>query len=372
MNLEETVAELIDRAGEDKRLAWNQIEAVIEGAELTPGFVEDVTRRLIEHEIEIEKPEPLTAVARNTRTATVSTDPVRAYINSISAIPLLTPDEELAHARAVQRGRIARQTLIDGDFPLNEATSLRADVEAGDKARDAIVNAHLKLVVSIAKRYRQRGLSFLDLIQEGNTGLLRAVERFEPERELRVSTYATWWIHQSLGRAVANHARTIRLPVHVYETLSKVLRVQRNLLQELGREPSVEQIAKRLDLDPQKISDVLSLDRAMVSLDPSHGDEDGPSVHDRLADEGQEEPGRDLDRRQVAALVRAAVETLGERERSVMRMRFGLSDGRVHSLNEVGDAFGVSKERIRQIEAKTLAKLKIPLEAGEVAAYLSD
>lgn len=368
-DIEAIVAELADRAV-DGELSWSEIETVVESAELTPLLVERVTKALAERDIVVEQPRLDQPVARETRVAGPG-DPVRAYLDSISRVALLSAEEERELTTLVQAGRAARRALTAKEPSLARERELKARVAAADAARDRIVNSHLRLVVSIAKRYRHRGIGFLDLIQEGNTGLLRAVERFEPERELRVSTYATWWIHQALGRAVANHARTIRLPVHVYETLNRVMRMQRTLLQELGSEPTVEQLATRLALSPDQVNNVLTVDRSMVSFDASSS-EDGADMHERLADSEAEAPGSELDRREVAAMVRAAIETLGAREREVMRMRFGLSDGRVHSLNEVGEVFGVTKERIRQIESKTLAKLRVPLAEGQVEEYLAD
>lgn len=278
----------------------------------------------------------------------VSDDSVRLYLREIGKIPLLSAEEELDLAKRV----------VAGD----------------KKAKDKMAEANMRLVVSIAKRYSGRGLDFLDLIQEGNTGLLRAVEKFDPDKGFKFSTYATWWIRQAITRAIADQARTIRIPVHMVETINKLLRTQRRMTQELNREPSIEELAKELEMEPEKVEYVMKIKQDIHSLDAGvgrDGDDDSESVlGDFIEDEDAKSPessaGDQLLKEQVSTILGA----LTEREQKIIKMRFGLDDGKNHTLEEVGQEFSVTRERIRQIEAKALAKLRKHKDAKKLYEYL--
>ncbi len=277
----------------------------------------------------------------------ISDDSVRLYLREIGKIPLLTAEEELALA----------QRVVAGD----------------KKAKDQMAEANMRLVVSIAKRYSGRGLDFLDLIQEGNTGLLRAVEKFDPDKGFKFSTYATWWIRQAITRAIADQARVIRIPVHMVETINKLLRTQRRMTQELNREPTIEELAKELEMEPEKIEYVIKIKQDVNSLDAAVRDDEEDSVlGDFIEDEDTKSPDEaateQLLKEQVQNILASA---LSERELKIVKMRFGLEDGKNHTLEEVGHEFSVTRERIRQIEAKALAKLRKHKDARKLYEYLS-
>ena len=277
-----------------------------------------------------------------------SDDSVRLYLREIGKIPLLTADEELEIAKRV--------------------------VEGDEKAKRRMADANLRLVVSIAKRYSGRGLDFLDLIQEGNTGLLRAVEKFDPEKGFKFSTYATWWIRQAITRAIADQARTIRIPVHMVETINKLLRTQRRMTQELNREPSIEELAKELEMEPEKVEYVIKIKQDITSLDAGvgrDGEEEDSVLGDFIEDEDAASPEDSAANQLLKEQVQSILSTLSDREQKIIRMRFGLDNGKSHTLEEVGQEFAVTRERIRQIEAKALAKLRKHKDARKLHEYLS-
>ena len=281
----------------------------------------------------------------------ISDDSVKLYLREIGKIPLLTADEEMELA----------QKIINGSEKEKK------------KAKDKMAEANMRLVVSIAKRYSGRGLDFLDLIQEGNTGLLRAVEKFDPEKGFKFSTYATWWIRQAITRAIADQARTIRIPVHMVETINKVLRTQRRLTQELNREPSVEEIAKAMNMEPEKIEYVMKIKQDIASLDASvgrDGEDEDSSLGDFIEDEERVSPedaaANQLLKEQLAEILRG----LTEREQKIIKMRFGIGGGKSHTLEEVGAEFSVTRERIRQIEAKALNKMRKNKATKKLHEYL--
>lgn len=278
----------------------------------------------------------------------VSDDSVRLYLREIGKIPLLNAEEELALA----------QKVVAGD----------------KKAKDKMAEANMRLVVSIAKRYSGRGLDFLDLIQEGNTGLLRAVEKFDPDKGFKFSTYATWWIRQAITRAIADQARVIRIPVHMVETINKLLRTQRRMTQELNREPTIEELAKELEMEPEKVEYVIKIKQDIQSLDAGVGrdgdGEDDSVLQDFIEDEDSATPEESATTQLLKEQVQAVLSTLSDREQKIVRMRFGLDNGKSHTLEEVGQEFAVTRERIRQIEAKALAKLRKHKDAKKLHEYI--
>ncbi len=308
----------------------------------------------------------------------VAADPVHTYLKEIGKVPLLTAELEVELAKRIEAGVQAADSLAEHEAnhraPLaaEDRVRLRSLVRRGQQAKEALIEANLRLVVSIAKRYRNRGLAFLDLIQEGNLGLMRAVEKFDYTKGFKFSTYATWWIRQAITRALADQGRTIRIPVHMVETINKVVRVQRQLLQELGREPTVEEIAARVEFPIERVREIQRINQDTVSLEQPMGEEEDFSLSDLIEDQGAEVPDDVATRAMLHEAVREALGTLPAREREVMELRFGLDDGRVRTLEEVGKAFGVTRERIRQIEAKTLAKLRHPNAAQPLRDFLDE
>ena len=274
-------------------------------------------------------------------------DSVRMYLREIGKIPLLNSEEEFELAQRVLKGE--------------------------KKAKDKMAEANMRLVVSIAKRYSGRGLDFLDLIQEGNTGLLRAVEKFDPDKGFKFSTYATWWIRQAITRAIADQARTIRIPVHMVETINKLLRTQRRMTQEFNREPTIEELAEELEMTPEKIEYVIKIKQDITSLDAGigrDGDEEDSTLSDFVEDEDSITPEESAATQLLKEQVKEVLSSLSDREQKIIRMRFGLDNGKSHTLEEVGQEFAVTRERIRQIEAKALAKLRKHKDAKKLYEYL--
>ncbi|EKU94066.1 RNA polymerase sigma factor rpoD [Alloiococcus otitis] len=271
-------------------------------------------------------------------------DPVRMYLKEIGRVDLLDAEEEVALAKRIEEGdEIAKQELAE---------------------------ANLRLVVSIAKRYVGRGMSFLDLIQEGNMGLMKAVEKFDYEKGFKFSTYATWWIRQAITRAIADQARTIRIPVHMVETINKLVRIQRQLLQELGREPTPEEIGAEMDLPTEKVRDILKISQEPVSLETPIGEEEDSHLGDFIEDDGALSPSDNAAYELLKGELKGVLDTLTDREENVLRLRFGLDDGRQRTLEDVGKVFGVTRERIRQIEAKALRKLRHPSRSKQLKDFL--
>jgi RNA polymerase primary sigma factor len=303
--------------------------------------------------------------------ASPTNDPVRMYLKEIGKVSLLTAYEEVDLAKRIEAGLFASEKLVT--MP-RLALSLRRDLETieydGSIAKRKLVEANLRLVVSIAKRYVGRGMLFLDLIQEGNLGLIRAVEKFDYTKGYKFSTYATWWIRQAITRAIADQARTIRIPVHMVETINKLIRIQRQLLQDLGREPTPEEVGQEMDLPPEKVLEIQKLAQEPVSLDTPIGEEDDSHLGDFIEDSDAIVP---IDAASFILLqeqLETVLHSLSERERQVIRLRFGLADGHPRTLEEVGREFGVTRERIRQIESKTLSKLRHPSRSQKLRDYL--
>jgi RNA polymerase primary sigma factor len=306
-----------------------------------------------------------------------SADPVRMYLKEIGRVPLLTGAEEVEYSRRIEEGGFAALKLADlaatgqmASLEFGERRLLQRTVRRGEDAREVLIEANLRLVVSIAKRYVGRGMHFLDLIQEGNLGLMRAVEKFDYTKGFKFSTYATWWIRQAITRAIADQARTIRIPVHMVESINKVHRVQRQMLQELEREPTVEELAERVGLAEDKVREIQRISLDPLSLDSPVGEEDDSNLADFIEDQAAEAPADAAARRMLNRAVIDALDELNEREKAVVRLRFGLDDGQARTLEEVGKEFGVTRERIRQIESKTLAKLRHPHRSQKLRDYL--
>ena len=316
----------------------------------------------------VEAPEP--AARTRPDTSGPSSDLFRQYLREIGRIPLLTAAEEVELARRVEAGLFAEEKLGTPGLDSGLALDLDRLVVMGRMAKRRLIEANLRLVVSVAKRYVGRGLTMLDLVQEGNLGLIRAVEKFDYARGYKFSTYATWWIRQAMSRALADQARTIRVPVHVVELINRVVRVQRRMLQERGYEPTPEEVADHLDLAPERVSEVLRLAQEPVSLHAPVGEEDDVALGDLIEDGDATSPVESAAFLLLREHLEAVLSTLGERERKVVQLRYGLADGRPRTLEEIGRIFGVTRERIRQIESKTLNKLRDHAFADQLRGYL--
>lgn len=304
-------------------------------------------------------------------------DPVQVYLREIGRVALLGAHEEVALATRIEAGHAAAVTLGGGDEAGSgrrcsgaERARLEALANDGEEAKAALTRANLRLVVSIAKRYAGRGMPLLDLVQEGNLGLMRAVEKFDHTRGFKFSTYATWWIRQSITRSIADQSRTIRIPVHVVETVNRVVRVRRDLVQGLEREPTTAELAAAVGLTPARVREIERLALDTLSLDSPVGDDDSAHLSDLIEDDGAEAPSDAVARGLLGDAVREALGGLSERERAVVRLRFGLDGGQARTLDEVGREVGVTRERVRQIETKTLAKLRRPERSQNLRDYL--
>ena len=303
-------------------------------------------------------------------------DPVRMYLKEIGKVPLLTADQEVALATAMTAGREAEERLDEAEangetLPAEELAQLKKQVKAGERAKQQLAEANLRLVVSIAKRYVGRGMLFLDLIQEGNLGLIKAVEKFDYTKGYKFSTYATWWIRQAITRAIADQARTIRIPVHMVETINKVIRVSRQLLQELGHDPSPEEISEEMNMPVDKVREILKIAQEPVSLETPIGEEEDSHLGDFIPDEAASEPSEAASFTLLKEQLVDVLGTLTPREEKVLKLRFGIEDGRTRTLEEVGKEFNVTRERIRQIEAKALRKLRHPSRSKKLKDFLN-
>ena len=301
------------------------------------------------------------------------------YLKEIGKVDLLTPDEEVELAKKMQAGMEAKEKIKELDerqrngeqIDEKEYQALRKAIRGGENAKKRLSEANLRLVVSIAKRYVGRGMLFLDLIQEGNLGLIKAVEKFDYTKGYKFSTYATWWIRQAITRAIADQARTIRIPVHMVETINKVIRVSRQLLQELGHDPSAEEIAAEMNIPVEKVRDILKIAQEPVSLETPIGEEEDSHLGDFIPDEDASEPSEAASFSLLKEQLMSVLATLTPREEKVLRLRFGIEDGRTRTLEEVGKEFNVTRERIRQIEAKALRKLRHPSRSKKLRDFLN-
>ena len=395
---------LLRRGRSRGRLTLDEVIDVLQDAELTPELIGEIRAALDEGGIELD--ETVFAVdltgsdgvdeqearrlirprhrsvrrrdpARHPSERGDSGDSTRTYLQEIGEVPLLTAAEEVELASAISDGNEAEVELADlavtGERVQLERVALvrlRRRQRAGEMARDRLTRANLRLVVSIAKRHVGRGLPLLDLVQEGNLGLMRAVEKFDPTKGFKFSTYATWWIRQAITRAIADQARTIRIPVHMIETINKLIRTSRALVQELGREPSSEEIADRMDIPVSKVRKVLKIAQEPISLETPIGEEEDSHLGDFIEDRQEVSPADAVINLNLKEQTENVLQTLTPREERVIKMRFGVGDGSEHTLEEVGQNFAVTRERIRQIEAKALRKLRHPSRSRRLRAFL--
>ena len=374
------VRDLIARGKEAGALTSEEIGAAMAAAELPPESMDAVLRLIADEGIAIvdnsDEDVDEDLAARNedeaARSAATS-DPVRMYLKEIGRVPLLSAAEEVDLAKRVEAGLFASEKLtVQRDLTIDFERELEVIERQGQLAKKRLIEANLRLVVSIAKRYVGRGMLFLDLIQEGNLGLIRAVEKFDYTKGYKFSTYATWWIRQAITRAIADQARTIRIPVHMVETINKLIRIQRQLLQDLGREPTPEEIGAEMELPPERVREIQKLAQEPVSLETPIGEEEDSNLGDFIEDSDAIVP---IDAASFILLqeqLDAILHTLSEREKKVIQLRFGLSDGHPRTLEEVGKEFGVTRERIRQIESKTLSKLRHPSRSQKLRDYLDE
>jgi RNA polymerase primary sigma factor len=313
--------------------------------------------------------------ARKDAELTASADSVRAYLKQIGKVALLNAEEEVELAKRIEAGLYATQKMVEHSekgekLPVAHRRDMAWICRDGDRAKNHLLEANLRLVVSLAKRYTGRGMAFLDLIQEGNLGLIRAVEKFDYTKGYKFSTYATWWIRQAITRAMADQARTIRIPVHMVEVINKLGRIQRELLQDLGREPTPEELAKEMDITPEKVLEIQQYAREPISLDQTIGDEGDSQLGDFIEDSEAVVAVDAVSFTLLQDQLQSVLETLSEREAGVVRLRFGLTDGQPRTLDEIGQVYGVTRERIRQIESKTMSKLRHPSRSQVLRDYL--
>ncbi|MFV0258712.1 MAG: RNA polymerase sigma factor [Acidimicrobiales bacterium] len=386
---------LLLRAKGGRPLNQDDVVAVMVRVELTPTVLLEVRRFLDDNDIPFDdgpavadppddhpvhvrrRHDPAKVAAAAMARANGSADPVKMYLKEIGKVPLLTAEEEVQLAKRIEQGTLAAAEATElltssqwDGIGADEQRRLRRATADGERARRELTSANLRLVVSIAKRYVGRGVPILDLIQEGNLGLMRAVQKFDYTKGFKFSTYATWWIRQAITRAIADQSRTIRVPVHMVESINKVVRAQRALAQKLERDPTMAELAADVDLDEDRVIEILRIaSQDPLSLDSPVGEEDDTSMADFIPDRGAA-PLDVAARKLLEQAVRDVLDDLNERESEVVRLRFGLVDGRPRTLEEVGREFGVTRERIRQIESKTLAKLRHPLRSERLRDYL--
>ena len=366
--LEESIKKLTDRGKKRGSLTYEEINAVFDHVDdVSPERIDELFEEIAALGIEVveeqKEEKPVVETDPDAMPAGLSLDdPVRMYLKEIGRVPLLTMEDEKTLAMAIERGE--QEALKNGaaDAPI---------MVLGDEAKKRLTEANLRLVVSIAKKYVGRGMLFLDLIQEGNLGLIRAVEKFDYRKGYKFSTYATWWIRQAITRALADQARTIRIPVHMVETINRLIKISRQLLQELGRDPSVEEIAGEMGLTPEKVREVIKISQEPISLETPIGEEEDSHLGDFIEDQEAIAPAEAASVMLLKEKMADVLKNLTDRERKVLVLRFGLEDGHQRTLEEVGQEFGVTRERIRQIEAKALRKLRHPSRGKALKDYWS-
>ena len=370
--VEAVLEDLRSRSRQRGFLMMAEVQQELEEVAAPPDAFDSVFDALTRDEVEIREDtlESIFGVLPTADEIEVS-DPVRMYLQEIGRVPLLDAQQEVELSMQMELGiRAAPKLTAAGELSSSEKVILERDVRLGKRAQERLVEANLRLVVSIAKKYVGRGMPLLDLVQEGNLGLMRAVEKFDYRKGFKFSTYASWWIRQAVTRALADQGRTIRVPVHMVETINKLAGVQRALSQELGREPTIEEIASDLELEPEKVTELRRIAQDPLSLETPLGEEDDSTLGDFVPDLDAEAPVAAASFRLLQDYLRVVLEELSDREREVLIMRFGLRDGNIKTLEEVGRHFKVTRERIRQLETKALAKLRQPSRAGKLKDYL--
>jgi RNA polymerase primary sigma factor len=368
---------LVQRARQRGFLTVAEIQQELLEAEAPADSFEEAFDQLRELSVRIEEdgPDALDAAPLAVDELVAVSDPVRMYLQEIGRVPLLTPQQEVELAMQNEAGQRAASNLlaeVSSVLSAEDRGILELTVRNGEAAQRRLVEANLRLVVSIAKKYVGRGMPLLDLIQEGNLGLMRAVDKFDYRKGFKFSTYATWWIRQSVTRALADQARTIRVPVHMVETINKLAQVQRALMQDLGREPSIDEIAAEMEVAPGKVTELRQIAQDPVSLETPLGEEEDSTLGDFVEDTEAVVPVEAAAFKLLQEYVARALEDLNERERQVIIMRFGLDDGKVRTLEEVGNHFEVTRERIRQLETKALAKLRHPARSKRLEGFLGE
>ncbi len=380
----EAAEQLLNLGRDQGYVTYDDVLAVFPEAESNIEQLDDIFASLFEQGIEVgafreeeEPEEPVEEEALEVEQLDLDLDlvdiddSISLYLKEIGRVPLLTAEEEVALARRMERGKEARQKLTQGvDDPVERERLLNA-VKDGQAAQEHLIKANSRLVVSVAKKYVGRGVPFLDLIQEGNIGLIRAVKKFDYRRGYKFSTYATWWIRQAVTRAIADQGRTIRVPVHMYEQINRLTRTSRQLVQELGRDPTTEEIAERLGVPPRKVEQIIRVSQRPLSLEMPVGEEEDSYLGDFIEDAEADSPTDSASQTMLRQVIDEIFESLSPREVRILQLRFGLVDGYSYTLEEVGKKFGVTRERIRQIEAQALGRLRHPSRSRKLRDYLS-
>jgi RNA polymerase primary sigma factor len=372
-SLATVTAALVKRGNHRGFLTMAEVQQELEDVEAHGEAFEKVADELRIKGIKLMEEGPA-VIEENIEVSQISvSDPVRLYLNDLGRYPLLTAQQEVELSMQLEAGQKARERLM-GDEPLTpeDRALLQHQIDVAKTAHDSLVNSNLRLVVSLARRYVGRGMALLDLIQEGNVGLMRAVERFDYRRGFKFSTYATWWIRQSISRAIADQGRTIRMPIHVLDSVNKLTRLQREITQLRGHAPTVDELAKELDLPVERVVELRRIAQDTVSLETPVGEDEDGTLGDLVEDVDSEMPADVATFASLQLQLAEALEGLSDRERQVLVMRFGLADGKPRTLEEVGAHFNVTRERIRQLETKALAKLRHPDKSGRLQGFLED
>ncbi|MFP3914860.1 MAG: sigma-70 family RNA polymerase sigma factor [Actinomycetota bacterium] len=370
--VDQVIAALMKRGRQRGFLTMAEVQQELEDAEAPGEAFESVLETLRSRGLKLTEEGPEAEMDLEQVTEIAISDPVRMYLNEIGRYRLLTAQQEVELSMALEAGRRAQERLANEELSEEDVAVLRHNVKEGEQAHRRLVEANLRLVVSIARRYVGRGLAMLDLIQEGNMGLMRAVERFDYRKGFKFSTYATWWIRQAISRAIADQGRTIRMPIHVLDVVNKLRRARRDMAQDLGRDPTVQELADDMDLPADRVEELIRFAQDTISLEMPVGEDATGTLGDLVEDPDGERPVDAATFANLQDQLALALEGLSEREREVLIMRFGLADGKMRTLEEVGAAFNVTRERVRQLEMKALAKLRHPDKSQRLAGFLEE